>query len=153
MRKSTEQKTMRTYSKPLPNGPTFGCKICLAWYAQRKQTDLPGRLLWKGNVPRSKGPGYSESCTLYNSLSTITSLIFRLPCPSWVLAKKLSWENAMPAFSDAGHRLSAWFMFDISIRQLGLCDGLCMCSDKNTLLITVPQLWNSYFFSFMFIGF
>ena len=47
---------------------------------------------------------------------------------------------------------ATWLMFgDIPIRQLGLWVGPCICSDKNTLLISVSQLWYLCLFSFKYV--
>ena len=46
---------------------------------------------------------------------------------------------------------ATWLMFgDIPIRQLGLWVGPCVCSDKNTLLISVSQLWYLCLVSFKY---
>lgn len=67
-KKPTELQTMRTHNKPLPTGPTFRHKNALV---QRKQADLPSRLLLRGKLQSTLGPGCNESYILCNTFSTI----------------------------------------------------------------------------------
>lgn len=91
----TELQTMRTHNKPLPTGPTFRHQNALV---QRKQADLPSRLLLRGKLQSTLGPGCNESYILCNTFSTI---ILGLSHPSWISAKKLSWQKDMLTSSDA----------------------------------------------------
>ena len=87
-----------------------------------------------------------------DSISTLTPLILGLFCPSWMPAKKLSWQKDCLPPQMLASVWATWLMFgDIPIRQLGLWVGPCICSDKNTLLISVSQLWYLCLFSFNYV--
>lgn len=147
--KPTEPTHKENLQLTAPPAPAFGHKTCLAWHAQREQTDLPSSCSGEENGRGPRGPRFSKSCTLC-SPSSMISLSLGLPgTPLNLSHKAIAAEGYI-------HCLTGWTgagLQGMCLVTFPLCSwSVHMRSDKSALTF-VSQLWSPCPFPFVFIGF